>query len=279
MEELKFIMRDRAFENGDRLDKVAAGLTGLQHFFDDTYRALTAKERISKQDRQNFRVLISRYEESSFITFLGAVYSGLQPSLPFFYSFTPSELWDYTTTAYEFLKLVFGLAHEKASFSISQDGEGNVAVQSGETTNNFYGPVFQIGTQIIGGLRDFDNLLEEDEVKHISLGRPTTEDVRLTLDEKGLFFPPTTVDENPIRLSCDIYDFNKYENEGRAHIGTDQPIPEGNYKFKNIGSRAVEEFILSMTEVEVRLHCLIKYEHDPLTKTKIAEILVTDIAA
>ena len=57
-----------------------------------------------------------------------------------------------------------------------------------------------------------------------------------------------------------------------------QSFPPGNYRFKNVGKQAVEEFILSMTEAQVSLLCLIKYQHDPLSENKIAEILVIDIA-
>ena len=53
----------------------------------------------------------------------------------------------------------------------------------------------------------------------------------------------------------------------------------GNYRFKNIGDKSVEDFILSMTEQQVRLHCLVKYAYDPLAESKIAELLVMKVAA
>jgi hypothetical protein len=124
-----------------------------------------------------------------------------------------------------------------------------------------------------------DDLLEGDEVKRVALEGPDGEPImQLTSDMKGLFYPPTRVDETPIRLTCDIYDFNKYEKVGKARVPPEQAIPAGNYKFKNIGDQAVDDFILSMTETQVTLSCLIKYQKDPLSENRIAEILVMQIA-
>ncbi len=79
----KFVMSGRAFDNGDRLDKVAAGLTALQHVFDGQIRALIDKKRLYEQDRQFFQARINRYEDGSFVAYLGLTYTGLQTILPF----------------------------------------------------------------------------------------------------------------------------------------------------------------------------------------------------
>lgn len=278
MDSYKFEMQGRAFDDGDRLDKTVQGLLALQHIFDGQYKALTDKKRLNERDRENFQVRITNYQDGSFIAWLGAIYSGLQATLPFVYG-TPN-IWELTKLSFEFLLAVFQAAHDGEKVSISQDGIGNTLVVTGDTHQTFNGPVYQIGTQIIGGLREFDGLLDGDNVKRVVLAGPSQERViEMTSDMKGMFFAPVTVDETPVRITCDIFDFNKYENIGRARVASDQPIPPGNYKFKNIGDQTVEDFILSMTETKVTLSCLIKYEHDPLTETRISEILVMQIAA
>jgi len=250
----------------------------LQHVFDGQYRALTDKKRLSERDRDSFQVRITQYEDGSFVALLGAAYAGLQVALPFVYG-TPN-IWELTKNSFEFLVAVYELAHDKKDTQITQDGIGNTIVISGDTHQTFNGPVYQFGTQIIGGMREFDSLLDGDEVKRIALSGPDQEPVfQLTSDMKGLFFPPITVDETPVKITCDIFDFNKYDNVGKAKVTANQPVPPGNYRFKNIGDQAVEEFILSMTETQVTLSCLITYEHDPLSESKISEILVIQVAA
>lgn len=274
----RFEMKGHAFDDGDRLDKVAAGLGALQHVFDGQFRALTDKKRLSEQDRRLLQVRITRYEDGSFIAYLGAIYSGVQAVLPFVYG-TPN-IWEATRNAFDFLEALYRSAHDGKDVTISQNGDGNTAVTSGDTHQVFNGPVYQIGTQIIGAVRELDELLERGEVQQIALKGPQGIPVlQLTSDMKGLFFPPTRIDETPVRLVCDIYDFNKYENIGKARVSVNQPVPPGNYKFKNIGDQSVVDFILSMTEPHVALNCLIKYQHDPLSESKIAEILVMGLAA
>jgi len=278
MDPYKFEMKGRAFDDGDRLDKVAGGLTALQHVFDGQFRALTDKKRLYEEDRRYLQVRITRYEDGSFIAYLGAIYAGLQTALPFIHG-TPN-VWEATKNSFEFLTALFKLAHQGKDVQITQNGDGNTVVTSGDTHQTFNGPVYQIGTQIIGAIREFDDLLEGEEVKRIELQGPDNHPViQLTSDNKGLFFPPTRVDETPVKLTCDIYDFNKYDNIGKARVPHEQHIPAGDYRFKNIGDHAVEDFILSMTEPQVTLNCLIKYQHDPLSENRIAELLVMAIAA
>jgi len=278
MDEYRFEMQGRAFDDGDRLDKLAAGLTALQHLFDAQHRVMAEKKRLSEQDRANFQVRVSRYEDGSFIAILGAIYTGIQLALPFI-SGTQS-IWEATKNAVDFVKAVYELAHQGAEVQITQDGNGNTVVTSGDTHQVFNGPVYIIASQMIGSLREVDDLLEGDLVKSVALHGPGgAEIIRHTSDKKGLFYPPVQVDETPIRLTCDIFDFNKYDKVGKARVAADQPIPPGNYKFKNIGDQTVDEFILSMTEPQVTLICLVKYQQDPLSESKIAEVLVVRIAA
>lgn len=278
MDPYKFEMKGLAFDDGDHLDKVAVGLLALQHVFDGQFRVLTDKKRLSEQDRRYFQVRITGYEDRSFIAYLGAIYTGVQTVLPFFDG--ASSIWDATKNSFDFLKALYELAHQGKEAQVIQNGDGNTVIISGDTHQVFNGPVYQIGTQIIGAIREFDDLLDGEEVKGIALKGPDSIPViQLTSDMKGLFFPPTRIDDTPIKLTCDIFDFNKYDSIGKARVSVDQPIPPGNYKFKNIGDQAVEEFILSMAAPQVTLSCLVKYQHDPLSDNFIAEILVMGIAA
>lgn len=278
LDSYRFEMHGRAFEEGDRIDKLAAGLTGLQHVFDGSYRALTGKRRITELERERYQVRVTSYERGSFIASLGAMYSGLQAVLPL--SSDPKQIWELTKGGFEFLKLVYDLAHAGKQPTIQQNGDGNAAVIVGNIYNTFNGPVYQVGTQIVSGVRELDDLLGSPDVERIALSGPRNEPIfELKASEKGRFLPPTSISDEPVLLVCDIFDFNKYENIGRARVAPAQPVVPGNYRFKNIGDQSVEEFILSMTERQVRLHCFVKYVHDPLSESRIDELLVFKVAA
>lgn len=283
MEDLYFEMTGRAFEDGYRLDKTVAGLNGLQHVMDGVYKGISGKNRLSKQDREIYSVVASEIRHGSLIVDVGAVYSGMQHILPFTYSTDPQHLWEYTKSAISFLYQIYKNAHDKNGISIEQGEEGvTVIVQGNKNETHIYnGPVFKIGKQIISGLRELDDSLDEDLVSGVVLGakNEVTAALKLSSNDKGIFHSPITVDTDPKNIRCDIFDFNKYDKVGKLMVQKSQSIPEGRYKFKVIGRQDVEEFILSMAETQVEINCIIEYEHDPLSQTKIGTVLIVDIAA
>lgn len=174
-------------------------------------------------------------------------------------------------------------AHSGETISIEHSPEAVAVIHKGENnqTNIYQGPVQIIGAQVITGLRCLDDALEKDQVSKIELGAKHDKEpaIIMPFEEKGLYYPPTTVDNEPKTLRCDIYDFNKYDKEGRLSVAGGQDIPAGKYKFRVVGRQEVEDFILSMTETEVEIHCLVEYEHDPLKETTISALLIMDVAA
>lgn len=283
MEDLYFKMTGKAFEEGYRLDKTVAGLNGLQHLMDGVYKGITNKGRLSKQDREVYKVVVSEVKHGSLIVDLGAFYSGMQHVLPFVYSTDPEHLWEYTKSAISFLCEIYRKSHEGKSIVIEQGDECVSVVIQGDSneTHIYNAPVFQIGTQIISGLRELDDSLDDDEVSGIYLGANYEKNSALNLSstEKGIFHAPVTLDKDPKIIRCDIFDFNKYDKIGKLMVQKDQSIPEGRYKFKVIGRQGIEDFILSMAETQVEINCIVEYEHDPLLQTKIGTVLIVDIAA
>lgn len=283
MEDLYFKMAGSAFDSGYRLDKTVSGMAGLQHVMDGVYKGISGKSRLSKKDREIYKLVAYDINHGSLLVTLGAIYTGMQHVLPFVFSNDPEQLWEYTKSSIAFLYDIYKQAHENNPATIEQQDSGVAVVSTGNKnkTNIYTGPVFQIGTQIITGLRELDDTLEDDVVTSISLGSSKENKPALDLKsaDKGVFYPPITVDTNPKTLNCDIFDFNKYDRQGKLKVAHGQDIPEGKYKFKIVGRQDIEDFILSMTETQVSINCLVEYEHDPLSETKIGSLLIVDIAA
>jgi hypothetical protein len=283
MDDLYFRMTGSAFDEGYRLDKTINGLSGLQHLMDGVYKGVSGKNRITKKDREIYKLVAYDVQHGSLLVTLGAIYSGMQQALPLFYSTDPESLWEYTKSSVQFLYDIYTKAHDGKKILIQQNDEGVAVATTGDgnETHIYQGPVYQIGTQIINGLRELDDTLENDLVNGIYLGsnKKDSQAVALTNETKGIFNPPITVDTDPKCICCDIFDFNKYDKVGKLHVSENQSIPTGKYRFKVVGKQEVEEFILSMTETQVEINCLVEYEHDPLSTSKIGSLLIVDIAA
>lgn len=283
MDNLIFRMNGAAFDDGYRLDKMVSGLHGTQQILEGVYKGVTGKSRLSKSDREHYKLIAQNVEHGSLLVTLGALFSGVQQTLPFLPSLSPEDMWGYTKASAAFLYNIYKAAHEGKSVSINQGEEStSVITQGDENTVQIYtGPVFQIGTQIITGLRTLDDTLEENSVEEIFLGSKLEKDpaIKMSFEEKGLYYPPISIDEEPKTINCDIFDFNKYERVGRLKVLGSQKIPEGNYKFRVVGRQEVESYILSMTEREVEVHCMVEYENDPLRESRISTLLIIDVAA
>ncbi len=283
MEDLYLKMNGAAFDDGYRLDKMIAGLSGTQQVVEGVYKGVTGKSRLSKKDREQYKVVAYEIENRCLFVTFGAIFSGIQQSMPFIASTSPDQMWEYTKAAAQYLHEIFTAAHSGESISIEHSPEAVAVMHKGENnqTNIYQGPVQIIGTQVITGLRSLDDALEEGQVSKIELGAKYDKEPAIVMpfEEKGLYYPPTTVDKEPRTLRCDIYDFNKYEKEGRLNVAHGEGVPTGKYKFRVVGRQEVEEFILSMTETEVEVHCLVEYEHDPLKETTIGALLIVDVAA
>lgn len=283
MENLIFRMNGAAFDDGYRLDKMVSGLHGTQQVLEGVYKGVTGKSRLSKSDRELYKLIVQDVEHGSLLVTLGALFSGVQQTLPFLPSLSPDDMWDYTKASAAFLYDIYKAAHEGKPVSIHQDGENtSVVTQGNENAVQVYnGPVYQIGTQIITGLRTLDDALEENNVEEITLGSRFEREpaIKMSLEEKGLYYPPISIDEEPKTINCDIFDFNKYDRIGKLRVSDSQKIPEGNYKFRVVGRQEVEDYILSMTEREVEVHCMVEYENDPLRESRISTLLIIDVAA
>lgn len=283
MENLVFRMKGAAFNDGYRLDKMVSGLHGTQQVLEGVYKGVTGKFRLSKNDRELYKIIVQDVEHGSLLVVLGALFSGVQQTLPFLPSLSPNNMWEYAKASATFLYDIYKAAHEGKSVSIRQNGKNTSVLTegNGNTVNVYNGPVYQIGTQMITGLRTLDDALEDGNVEEISLGSKFEADpaIRMSLKEKGLYYPPTSIDGDSKIIKCDIFDFNKYDRIGKLRVSESQQIPEGNYRFRVYGSQEVEDYILSMAEKEVKVHCMVEYENDPLRERRISTLLIIDIAA
>ncbi|ADC72979.1 hypothetical protein TK90_2489 [Thioalkalivibrio sp. K90mix] len=283
MDNLYLKMTGNAFDQGYRLDKMIAGLSGTQQVLDGVYRGVTGKGRLSKKDREQYKLVAYEVQNKCLFVTLGAIFSGIQQILPLVHSNSPEAMWEYTRETVRFLYDIYKSAHSGEAIHIEQRDDNTTVVHKGDgnKTNVYHGPVQLMGAQIIVGLRSFDDALEEDNVSGIELGAKHEKEpaIRIPLEEKGLYYPPITIDKEPKTLHCDIFDFNKYEKEGRLSVSSGQNIAAGKYKFRVVGRQEVEEYILSMTETDVEVHCMVEYEHDPLKESSIGALLIMDVSA
>lgn len=283
-----FKMEGHSFDEGLPIDLVADSLSGLQSVFDGSFKAITGKSKISKKDRAKFRLIASQFNHGSFISNFDLVVTGIQLGLPLVGSLSINGIWENTKNSYDFLKALYTAAHESRPTNENEEHEsliqnnrdGSITIQNGDTHTIYNAPVINIGKCIINGIRGLDDLLDGDKVEKIELGETkSSSKIVLNSTEKGLFKAPVLLSEDPQILDGEIYDFNKYEKQGRIKIFENQAVENDTYKFKVIGGQNVHTYIISMTATKVKIRCIIEYLYDPLVETKISRLLVTEVMA
>jgi hypothetical protein len=97
-------------------------------------------------------------------------------------------------------------------------------------------------------------------------------------DEPEIFDIPTRIEEETVRLLCEIYDFNKYKNVGKLSVKTkNQPVPIGEYSFTISGSQNNVDYIYSMLKPQVELICLIEMKSNPFGDDKVHKLHITGV--
>lgn len=275
-ERLTFRMDGPIFKKGVPLHLVIGGLTELHHVIDKTYIVLSNKKRLSRADRKQFQVVSHEFRSSSFIAKFEILLAGAQLAMPFLTAYGPQNIWDYTRETFNFLKLIYksNKAGEKPTYTFNDE---SVTVITGGTQNHFHSNVYIMGREALPAYQNYDDLLSKGGIENISIGREEQPEIELTLKDKGLFKTKSQIEEEPISLECDIFDFNKKKNSGKLIVNKDQPVAQGEYSFSVLGSQETSNYILSMLRTSVVIKCLKERIEDPLSETVVQKLHVINV--
>jgi len=266
------------FQHGVPIDAVIPGLKNLQKIFDNSYKVLSGKQRLTQKDRDVFRLVATDFKQGSFISNFDIVVSTMQLTLPMLGATSVNEIWPLVKNSYDFLKAVYCGAQSNPDRRVIEHHDNNsVTVNNGNQTIIYNAPVYQIAKANISGFRGLDGMLDNNRIETIQIGKDKVPEIEMKSKNKGQFDIPISVQENPEDLEGEIYNFNKYEKTGRINIFPNQAVPSETYKFKVIGDQSIDDYILSMTENKVKAKCMVELSHDPLDVTKINSLLMINV--
>jgi hypothetical protein len=276
--EIQFEMTGPIFEEGLPIPLTIKSLESVQGIIDRSYLVLSGKKKISASDRGQFYLRSKDIKHSSLHSDLELVFAIAQPVLPFITDLGPKGVWEYAKQAFDFLKFVYEARKNGKTASVKVDGNRNtVSVIVGDQVNTYNGPVFNIA---LGSLPHYEALaknLDEDRVTAIRLGEGAKSEIAFSLSDKDLFALPSTIEETIFPLGCEIFEFDKYDHDGRLNVPDGQAIPKGEYKFVVIGNQNLNDHIESMKHSQIIVNCLKEVVDHPLQGYKIVSLQVTGI--
>lgn len=277
---IEFEMKGPAFATGIPIPLAIKSLEAVQGIVDRSYLVLANKRKLSAFERSQFYLSSKDIHHSSLKTDLELIFAAVQPVLPFISNLGPTGVWEFAKHTFEFLKLVYSSKQEGIQVNLTINGDNNtVSVNTGSQTSTFSQQVMPIA---IGSLPHYEYLakqLNDDRVQDIRLGSGSQRDIALTLADSNLFSLPSTIEEQILPVCCEVFEFDKYDGDGKLSVFPDQPIPRGEYKFQVIGRQDLNEYIEAMKHSQVVLTCLKEMVDHPLFGPKIVSLQVTNVRA
>lgn len=277
---LEYKIDGPALKNGIPIHIAAASLDYFQAVLDKTYLIAVGSKKMTGRDRNVFQLRASSFSRGSLLTNFEIILTGVQLTIPFIGTLGPQNIWEYTKDTFNFLKVVCGAVQkgDKPQYVFQNNGE--VTVKTGNTVNNYYGPVIQIGELALPSYQNLAHLIDPKKLNEISAGKckQKTPDIFIGKNDREIFDIPTRIEKETVRLLCEIYDFNKYKNVGKLSVKTkNQPVPIGEYGFTISGSQNNVDYIYSMLKLQVELICLIEMESNPFGNDKVHKLHITGV--
>ena len=272
-----FKVEGPAFDETMPLHLVIESLSNFQSIVDKTYLGLKgSKQRISKKERQFFQIQASSFEKGSLIINFDIFFAATQFSLPFMTTLGPQNVWDYTRESFNFLKLIYGAAQRDVQPNYSFENNSDFNVHVGDNHYHFHGPVYQIGESAQNNYRKLAHLTGLG-VSSIKAGPADNPEIALGPDDENLFDLPSQIDQKPITVNCEIFDFNKFGNNGKLLVGESQAVPEGEYKFTIWGDQDNVNYIYSTLRPQVTISCLKERRLNPFEGEAVFKLHITGV--
>ena len=274
-----FKLEGPILDNNIPLHIAIESLSNFQAIVDKSYLGLKGgKKRLSKKERQFFQLRAQQFERGSFLTYFEIFFATTQLTLPFMTSLGPQSVWDYTKESFNFLKLIFSAAQKGQQPTYSFNDNQNFTVQIGDTHHHYHSTVYQIGENALKNYRNLAHLTEQG-ISAITAGTIEQEDIKLLEKDKNLFDLPSEIDNNPIELQCEIFDFNKFKNSGRLLVAAGQSLSQGEYSFSIYGDQDNVNYIYSMLRSQVTVSCLKESRLNPFAGEAVFRLHITGVTS
>ena len=178
---------------------------------------------------------------------------------------TSSDIWNSVKSAYEFLKIVISHKRDGKEYKISAPDNNGIIVLSnqGEPNVTINQNIFNIAERSLDGYRKISGQIQEGRIESISMLDIKKKGIIISSNEKKLFNPETKVEENPINIKGNIFDFNTEKFTGKIRVIEGELIPAKDYNFALVGKQDYIPYIMAMTMPLVTMRCLIEIEQNP----------------
>ena len=201
---------------------VADAFKELNHAIDKSYLSISKKKKLSKSDREHYKILAEDIKSGSVIAdLLIIVPPVVQTAFAFQVASTGlsvKNIWELTINSFNFLKVIAELRHNGQSPKIIQH-------QNPYSLNIVNFGTIEIGDIVYNNalrseqnIKNLARIVDEKNVSSFSALDQSNNGIVLTPKENKLFNPATFIDKNPIDIIAKLFRLDVETKSGRLRV-------------------------------------------------------------
>jgi hypothetical protein len=267
------------FVGGVPVLKAAAALTAFHSIIDQTYLVVSGKERITRSDREGFKLAATRIETGS----LQAAIEIIAPAAAIGHAvFQPygglGGIWDIAKNSFEFLKAFASLTHREQRprvEAVAHEGARQLVVVGDNNQIIVDQRVFDTATRSEPYFESLARIVDGTHVNYISALDERDEGIVLSPEYNELLRPHAVVDEKPLTFVARVFRLDVRARTGRLRVLGAQP--EGDYPFSIAGDQPLEPFAAALASQSASVRALRKIVVHPSGTETVSSYLVLEI--
>lgn len=263
---------------------VAEAFKEFNHTIDKSYLSLSGKEKISKGDRELYKILTGDIKSGSVLADLVIIVPPLVQTALAFHTITSGttvkNIWELTKNSFKFLKVISELRNKGEKTSIVQHNNPyafSFVNQGGTMIINVGDVVSRNAIRSEQHIKNLAKTVDEKNISSISALDYSTDGIVLTPKENKLFNPETFVDKTPIEVIGKIYRLDVETKTGRLRV--QEGGYKGEYSFQIIGKQQIALYIYALGQQFSKLTVLKEIIRHPTGDETLAGFQIIDIAS
>lgn len=240
---------------------VADAFKELNHAIDKSYLTLSGKNKLSKTDREAYKIVARDIKSGSVTADLLIIVPPLIQTAFAFHSMTSGltvkDVWELTKNSFKFLKVIAELRNKGEKPTIVQHDNSfalSFVNQGGSVIINVGDTVSRNATRSEQHIKNLAKTVDERNVSSISALDYSNDGIILTPKENKIFNPSTFVEKTPIELIGKIFRLDVETRTGRLRVLEGEY--KGEYSFQIIGNQQIVSYILALGEKLSKLTAL-----------------------
>lgn len=266
-------MKGKYFDEGFDLYETLSTLNDLQSIFDKAYITITDKPRITKKDREIYRVKAVDIRKGSLVADITVGFcNAAQIAIPVLAHYSPSYLWSVTKEAFTYLKTVLSANKDGKGISLKNDGEGNVNIIIAGNNNKILFPerAYALANKVYDEFTNIAKQIDGENIKSVSLLEKQVSDeknpIKIGDAERELFTQETKIEEKPTEVKGKIFRIDTHAVSGKMIVteSTDKEIEGSELSFDLLDENDIGKCCRGI-EKEMMFLVLKKIAFDPIS--------------